>query len=84
MSSIQSHLEWNQLARSSLMYLKVQLKSIIAKMSGMLKNSKRQNILFNHLLKLSSTMEVNSPISLGMEPVREFSPNAFGCKMWEV
>ena len=33
-------------------------------------NEKKQNKdLFNHLLKISDSSEVNNPISLGMEPV---------------
>ena len=45
---------------------------------------KQKNTQFNYLHKLRVPSEVISPISLGMEPVRALSSNAFGDRMEEV
>ena len=44
-------------------------------------NGSRKNTQFNNLPKSRIVSEVISPISLGMEPVKAFSTNAFGGQM---
>ena len=85
----QSNLIWNGTSKIIVIYCIwwKNVRSIKMAMWGNKRNYskwKQKNTQFNYLLRSRSTREVISPISLGMEPVREFSPNAFGCKMWEV